>query len=287
MKLTNILALVFVVFLWGSSFTVLKIGVYELTPVTLAFLRFLIAIPFLIIITQGQHKNPFRKQFFKEWKKFSLLGLTGVTLYNILQNFGLQFTTASTASLIIASNPIFIAVLDHFYLKEKTALRLILGVFLAFLGIFLVIKPFEWSLHPMVLFGDLLCLGGALCWALYSVFSRKILSEYKASEITTYVMLFGTFFLLPFMLALEKFVLPTSLFIWLLLLFLGLFCSGLAYLLWGKALEEIPATKAGVFLYFIPVVSVSIAHFVLLEPIDIFFVVGTIFVMAGVAITEL
>lgn len=99
-------------------------------------------------------------------------------------------------------------------------------------------------------------------------------------------MIFGTLFLFPFLIVLEKQALPTSVWLWSLLFILSLFCSGVAYLLWYKALEVTPATKAGVFLFIIPVISVSIAQLVLLEHLDSLLAIGALLVMLGVVITE-
>jgi drug/metabolite transporter (DMT)-like permease len=287
MKLINILSLFFVVFLWGSSFALIKIGVEMIPPITLAFLRFLIAVPFLIGFTYLRNRHIFKRSILKDWKIFAFLGVTGVTLQNLLQNVGLQFTTASNASLIIGANPIFIALLDSVYLKEKVTLKLVSGVVLAFSGIVFVIKPTEWPLHPMMVAGDLLCLCSGFAWACYSVFTRKKLLKYGANEITTYSMVLGTLFLLPSSLVFEKLDLNISPMSWLILLYLGLLCSGLAFLLWSRALEDVSATKAGAFLFFIPVVSVMFAHFMLSEPWDILFAIGTLLVLMGVAMTEL
>lgn len=287
MKSASIIALLLVVLIWGSSFTVIKLGAEEIPPITLAFLRFAFALPFLLTLTYLQDRRTLRSQVFEDWKIFSILGLAGPALHNILQNLGLQYTSASNASLIIASNPIFITLLDRLYLKEKVTLRLVSGIALAFCGIIVVIRPEEWSLHPLVVFGDLLCLGSAIFWAFYSVYSRKAMSKYGANEVMTFSVFFGVFFLLPIAFTFEKPVLPASTWVWFLLLFLSLVCSGLAYLLWGKVLKDVPATKAGVFLFLIPIVSVVIAHFVLSETLDSIFIIGAFLVLVGVAITEI
>ncbi len=286
MKLKSALMLSFVVFLWGSSFTLLKLGLEEIPPITLAFLRFLIVLPFLIAFTYSQDKHALGRHILKDWRIFSMLGLTGVTLYHAFQNFGLQLTTASNSSLVISANPVFIALLDHFYLKERITLKRVFGITLAFLGVILVIRPVEWSLNPMRIIGDLLSLGAALSWAFYSVVGRRVLSNYGADKVTMFSIIFGTLFLLPSTFVLERPVLPSSAWIWFLLLVLSLFSSGLAYLFWIKALEAVSPTEAGVFLFFLPIVSVSIANFVLLESLDIFFAIGALLVMMGVVITE-
>lgn len=286
MKLKSVLMFAFVVFLWGSSFTLLKLGLEEMPPLTLAFLRFVIVLPFLVAFAYYRDKRTFNKSILRDWKTFSMLGLTGVTLYHAFQNLGLQLTTASNSSLIISANPAFIALLGYLYLEERITWKRVIGIALAFLGVVLVIRLFEWSLNPGGIVGDLLSLGAGLSWSLYSVLSRKVLSSYDADKVTLFSLIFGTLFLLPSAFALEEPVLPVSAWIWFLLLILSLFCSGLAYLFWSKALEEVSATEAGVFLFFLPVVSVSVAHFVLFEALDVLFAVGAIFVMIGVVITE-
>lgn len=286
MKTRSALMLSSVVFLWGSSFTLLKLGLEEIPPVTLAFLRFLVVLPFVVAFTYSQDKKAFGGQVLKEWKIFLALGLTGVTLYHVFQNFGLQLTTASNSSLIISANPVFIALLDHYYLKGRMTLKRVSGIAFAFLGVALIIRPVEWSLSPMRIIGDLLSLGSALSWAFYSVIGRDVLSRYGADRVTTFSLIFGTLFLFPGAFLLERPVLPRSSWVWFLLLILSLFCSGLAYLFWSKALEDVSATKAGVFLFFLPVVSVSVANLVLAESLDAFLALGALLVIIGVVITE-
>lgn len=219
-----------VVVLWGSSFTVLKLGLEEISPVTLAFLRFSLASPLFFASTCFQEKTLFVKSVFRDWKLLTALGLTGVTLYHSFQNVELRFTTASNSSLIISANPIFIALLDHFYLKTELTRKQVVGIVLAFSGSFLVIGPFRIIFHPAGVTGDLLSLGAALSWAFYFVLGKKMLSEYTAQEITTFSLVFGTLFLLPLLLLSEALSLPASLFSWVLLLLLSFLCSGVAYL---------------------------------------------------------
>lgn len=286
MKIKSFLMLSVVVFLWGSSFALLKLGLEEISPINLAFLRFLLVLPFFIAFTYFQDKHAFDKSIFRDWKILLTLGLTGVTLYHVFQKFGLRLTTASNSSLIISANPVFIALLDHFYLKEEMAWKRVFGMTLAFLGIILIIGPSRLTFDPMGVIGDLLSLGAGLSWAFYSVFGKKILPNYGAQRVTMFSMIFGTLFLFPILLVSEKPALPTSIWPWFLLLILSLLCSGVAYLFWYKALEDVSPTKVGVFLFFLPVVSVSVAHLILLESLDVSFAIGALFVMLGVIITQ-
>jgi len=286
MKIKSFLMLSVVVFLWGSSFTLLKLGLEEISPINLAFLRFLLVLPFFIAFTYFQDKHAFDKSIFRDWKILLTLGLTGVTLYHVFQNFGLRLTTASNSSLIISANPVFITLLDHFYLKEEMTRKRVFGMTIAFLGIILIIGPSRLTFDPMGVIGDLLSLGAGLSWAFYSVFGKKILANYGAQRVTMFSMVFGTLFLFPILLVSEKPALPTSIWLWFLLLILSLLCSGMAYLFWYKALEDVSPTKVGVFLFFLPVVSVSAAHLILLESLDVSFAIGALFVMLGVIITQ-
>jgi len=285
MKIKIFLMLSLVVLFWGSSYTLLKVGLEDLSPINLAFLRFLLALPLFAVVSYLQDKRVLDKSILQDWKPLAVLGLTGVTLYHTFQNIGLRFTTASNSSLIISANPVFIALLSHFHLKEKMAWKRVLGIGLAFFGIILIIGPLRLAFNPVGTIGDLLSLSAALSWAICSVLGKKILSRYGAQSVTVLSMIFGTLFLIPILLVTEKPAIPTSIWLWSLLLILSLLCSGVAYLFWYKALEEVPPTQAGVFLFFIPVISVSIAHLVLSEPLDVSFVVGAIFVMLGITLT--
>jgi len=286
MKLSIALILFLVVVLWGASFTVLKLGLEKIPPITLAFLRFLIPLPILTMFTCSKSKYTFSRDIRENWKIYSILGLTGVTLCHIFQNFGLRLTRVSNASLIIASSPIFMALLGHYYLKEEISFKRALGIALAFLGVLIIIRPFEWSLNPLNVIGSLLSLSTALCWASYSVLNRKILLRQNVNQVTTSSLIFGTLFLLPVALAFEKPMIPTSAWTWFLLLFLSLLCTGLGYLLYSKALEEVTATEVGIFQFFIPVVSVLIAHIVLLESMDAFLIIGALLILVGILFTE-
>lgn len=286
LRIRNYLMLSIVVFLWGSSFAMVKLGLEEISPLNLAFLRFLIALPFFIAFAYLKDRGIFDRSIFRDWKLLVVLGLTGVTLYHTFQNIGLQFTTVSNSSLIISANPIFITLLDHFYLKEKMTWKRVSGILIAFLGVIVIIGPLRLAFNPTGAFGDLLSLGAGLSWAVYSVFGKKVLPKYGAQRVTLFSMGFGTLFLFSILLISEKPALPTSLWLWMLLLILSLLASGLAYFLWYKALEELSATKAGVSLFFIPVIAVLVARLVLLESFDTSFVIGALLVMLGVIITE-
>lgn len=286
MKTKIVVMLSTVVVLWGSSFAFLKLGLEGIPPITLAFLRFLLATPFFAVYAYFRDRNIFHSPILRDWKILAFLGLTGITLYHTFQNVGLLFTSAANSSLIISANPVFIILLAHFYLRETVTWKQASGVVLAFVGVILIIGPVNLMFNPSNVIGDLLSLGAGISWAFYAVVSKELLQKYGAQQVTMFSMMFGTLFLFPILLVSETPTLPTSLWLWMLLGFLSVLCSGVAYLLWNKALEEIPATQGGVFLFFLPAVSILFAKLVLVETFDIYFVVGAALVMLGVLMIE-
>ncbi len=282
LKIKSALLLITTVFLWGSSFIFIKLGLEEIAPLTLALLRFAIATPFLLIlvkITSGF------KGLFTSWREMLILGLTGVTAYHAFQNIGMTLTSASESSIIIASNPILIALCGWYFLKEKLSHISVAGIIMAFLGVFIIVVRNGLSLSLSSTLGNLLCLGSVFSWTAYSVYGKHKLKETSANEITAYSSLFGTILLAPPALILEGLKLPTSTVPWVSLLALGFLCSCIAYLFWYKALEDLPASEAGSYLFLIPVIASTLAYFILGERLDPTFFFGALLVIVGLIMT--
>jgi len=281
-KIKSASLLIATVFLWGSSFVFIKLGLEEIAPLTLALLRFAIATPFLLIIvglTSGF------EGLFRGWKHMLILGLTGVTAYHAFQNIGMTMTSASESSIIIASNPILIALCSWYFLKEKISRIGAAGIMLAFFGVFTIVARSGLSLGFSSMLGNLLCLGSVFSWTAYSVYGKQKLKETSANEIAAYSSLFGAILLAPPALILEGLKLPTSTVPWVSLLALGFLCSGIAYLFWYKALEDLPASEAGSYLFLIPVIASTLAYFILGERLDTTFFFGASLVIVGVIMT--
>ena len=282
MKLKSTFLLIVTVLLWGSSFVFIKLGLEEVSPLTLALLRFAIATPFLLLLvwlTSGFGG------LVRGWKHMLILGLLGVTAYHAFQNIGMSMTSASESSIIIASNPIFIALCSRYFLKERLPTIGAAGILLAFLGVFTIFLRGGLSLTNSSTLGNALCLGSVFSWTAYSIYGKQRLRENNANEITAYSSLFGTIFLAPPALISEGLKLPNSLVPWVSLLALGFLCSGVAYLFWYKSLEALPASEAGSYLFLIPVVASTLAYFILDERLDPLFFLGALLVVIGVIMT--
>ena len=288
MKKKNLLMVLIIVLLWGSSFALIKLGLDQTPPITLAFLRFAMASPLLLIYTYLKKPASFKKSLLQDWKMFFILGLTGVTLPQIFQNVGLQSTSASNSSVIVASNPVWIILFSKFLLGEELTRIKVAGILFGFFGVIVVIMQGGVMniINSASVQGDLITLGSALCWALYSTLGKAHLQSHDAHWTTSLSMAFGTIMLIPFMMVTESPTIPSNPISWLYLIILGVFCSGLAYLWWYHILVDEEISKVGLFLFFIPIVSIAVANLLLFEIPNLNFLAGTFLVVLGIIIAE-
>ncbi|ADB58881.1 DMT family transporter [Archaeoglobus profundus] len=265
---------------WAGSFIAIKIALNYLDPCNLAFYRFLIATPIMLILFR-----PNLKIRLKDLPSLIILGLSGVTLLYVVQFTALELTTATKASILINTSVIFTAILSHIFLREGMNVRKILGILIAFLGVFLVVSNGQINFTPNL--GDLLMIFDGLLWAIYTVLGKAMLKSYRVEHLTTYAFALGTAMLFPF--ALSKGLanpFEMSLGAILSLLYLSILCSVFAYLAWYYALKALPATNVAVFTYLIPLFTALLAYVLLKEEITMFTALGGILIVLGVYFVE-
>lgn len=282
------LLLILVSFVWAGSFIVVNITTKEIDPVSLGFLRFLVATPLMFLLLFTRKKNLSIPK--KEIPWLIVLGLTGVTLLYLFQFVGIDYTNASTSAVLINTNVIFIALLSGLFLHETLTSIRITGIALSFLGVIVImfstIAWNEFAFTNLFFVGCLLMLLSALCWALYSFVGKRLLENYDGIVITTYAFALGTVFYLPFVAtSLVPVLQHTSLNGWLAVLYLSLVCSVFGYLGWYYALKHTDASKAAVFLNFIPLFTIIMSFF-LGEPLTVFFLLGAILIICGVYLAQ-
>lgn len=280
--------LILVSFVWAGSFIVVDITTKEMDPIDLGFLRFLVATPLMILIVVLRKKPLLLPK--KELPWLVVLGLTGVTLLYLFQFLGIHFTNAPTASVLINTNVIFIAILSGLFLHETLTRKRVAGIVLSFLGVFVImfsdISKQALTFDNLFFIGGILMLLSAFCWALYSFVGKRLLKTYDEFVITTYAFGLGTLFYIPFVvLHLGPVLLQTSLNGWLAVLYLALTCSIFGYLGWYYALKHIDASKAAVFLNFIPLFTILMSFF-LGTSLTWFFLLGAALIIYGVYITQ-
>jgi drug/metabolite transporter (DMT)-like permease len=274
---------------WGGSFIATKYALQDVSPITVVWLRFGIGFVILgaAVLLRGQFSLPSKG----ELGYFTLLGFIGITFHQWLQSTGLVTSQASTTAWIVATTPIFMALLGWLALREKLRLWQIAGIILAACGVLLVVSKGDLAALARGRFGepgDLLILISAPNWAVFSVLSRRGLQRTSATRMMFYVM--GT-----------GWVLTTILFLlgpgiteirrlsfdgWLGILFLGIFCSGLAYIFWYDALQTLMVAQAGAFVYLEPFVTVVFAALLLSEPLLAASLIGGGIILVGVWLVQ-
>ena len=280
--------LVLVSFVWAGSFIVVDIVTHEVDPIDLGFLRFLVATPLMIMIAVLRKKPLSIPK--KELPWLIILGLTGVTFLYLFQFLGIHFTNAPTASVLINTNVIFIAILSGLFLHETLTRKRIAGIILSFIGVIVImfsdILKQEWSFDNLFYIGGILMLLSAFCWAIYSFVGKRLLKTYDEFVITTYAFGFGTLFYIPFVVShLDLVLQQTSLNGWLSVLYLALTCSLFGYLGWYYALKHIDASKAAGFLNLIPLFTILMSFF-LGTSLTWFFLLGAALILYGVYLTQ-
>lgn len=287
-KLPTYASLVFVAVLWAGATVSAKIGLREFTPILLSTLRFLVATPVLILVCKQKNEGLRIRNPARDLPVFMVLALSGVTLFYALQYNSLLYTTAAIGSIVVNTNPIFIALLSALVHKERMGLKKVLGIFISFLGLCIVVTNGELSslnADSSAIYGAFVMLIAAICWAVYTVAGKQILREYSPVTSTTITFMIGTLCFLP-LLRNSEFPERISPIGWFSVFYLGIASGVVGYLLYNRALTKLEASEAGVFLYTIPVFAMMLSAIFLGEVITPVIVIGAALVIYGIYLTE-
>lgn len=238
------------VFLWASAFPFTKMALFYFTPHALGFVRYLSASLCLLFI--GKRKKIGLPQS-KDIPKFLFSGGMGFFLYMITFNTGSGYLTSATSSVIISIAPILTALMSYMLLEEKISFLGWIAIFIEFLGIvFLALWRNKLSLNV----GIIWMLLAATSLAVYNITQREMTKKYTSFQSTTYSIIGGTILLSIFMPESIPQVINAPLKAWMIIIYLGIFPSALAYFLWGKALLSANVTtEVTNFMFITPLLS--------------------------------
>jgi drug/metabolite transporter (DMT)-like permease len=277
--------LIAVVF-WGASFIATKQALEELKPLVIILIRQLLGIGLLASIAV-QQKRSFAVNI-KDHKWIVVLSCIA-SFHLWIQVTGLQFTSASNTGWIIGITPVFMVLLAYVFFKEKISAIQAIGIMIAFAGLLLLVSRGDFSSIGIISNkGDLLVLLSSFTWAVYSLIGKKITINYPPIMTILFLFIMMSVIIGPFTINRENFsgVINLTLTGLISVLFLGIFCSGIAYVLWAQALSEMPATKVGAFLYLEPFVTVFAARVFLTEQISLLTFVSGLIILGGVILVN-
>ncbi|WP_053363255.1 DMT family transporter [Bacillus sp. FJAT-27251] len=270
---------------WGSAFIAGKVAVESFEPATVAFLRFLgaaiLLFPLMLVMEKDRQKPDWR-----DYGLFAVLGLTGIALYNICFFLATKHAPVIKSSLFIAANPVLIVLLSGLFLKEKISGNNIAGMMIALTGVAFIITNghlldlFKIGFEPI----DFVLMGALVSWALYSVVGKIVLNKFSSVESTTYAVMFGTIFLLPFAVAETSWqdIQHASLSAWLSIAHMSIFVTVVSFIMYYNGIKEVGAAKASIFINVMPVSAVIMATLFLGETFTWAHAIGAAFVLSGV-----
>jgi drug/metabolite transporter (DMT)-like permease len=214
-----------------------------------------------------------------------LLALTGVTALYILQFTGVSLTSATSAAVLINTNVLFIAVLARFVFAERFTSRKVLGLVCGFAGVALLVTRGSLSLTGAWA-GNLLVVGSAFCWAVYSVAGKHVIERSDPLAVNGVVFFLGTVLFLPFVYD-ELCCVHLTVTHVAVITYLALACSIFAYVAWYDALSRTEASKVAIFLNLIPLFTFVLAGiFDVAEEVSPSLVAGAALILAGVYLSE-
>jgi drug/metabolite transporter (DMT)-like permease len=274
---------------WGGTFVAARVVSREASPFSAAFLRFVVASIFLLILmtkTNGGMVLFERKPFIP----LLTLGLTGVFAYNFFFFLGLKTVTASRASLIIAANPAFIALFSCIIFREKLGFLRASGIVISVFGAIVVVLRGD----PTAIFegklglGELCIFGCVASWVAYSLIGKVAMKNSSPLQAVTSACVIGMACL--FFPALGEGLVENAVHlsadVWLGIVYLGFFGSALGFIWYYEGILSIGPARTGVFINIVPVSGVLLAYIFLHEVPDASLIAGAFLIVCGVYLTN-
>ncbi|AGE79206.1 TPA: DMT family transporter [Bacillus thuringiensis] len=273
--------------IWGGMYVVSKYVLDFIPPLTLVWLRFIIAFVVLYGILKLAEKKQKKKVTIrkKDWLLFAWIGFIGYFISITCQFIGTKLSDAHTGSLVTSATPAFMVIFAALILKEKLTARRLLSTIIATIGVIIVIG---WDIEIGSYFiGTIILVGAAITWALLSIYVKIASIQFSSLVITTYAIFFSLFFITPFMIwELQTSSIGTvNTYVILGVLYLGIVSTAGAFFLWNKGLELIDASIGSLFFFFQPIVGSLLGWLLLNETLNSNFFIGGILIICSVLIT--
>jgi drug/metabolite transporter (DMT)-like permease len=274
---------------WGGTFIAGRVLARSVGPFSGAFLRFAVASLCLSAIVL-RHEKALSRPSVKHVLVLLLMGMTGIFSYNVFFLKGLKLIEAGRASIIIACNPIFIALMSAVFFRERLNGLKLTGIVVSVSGAITVIARGDLSalLAGGFGWGEVYIFGCVASWVAYSLLGKAVMSSLSPLLAVTYSSVAGTLCLLPAALMEDlKRAAAYPLDAWVSIFYLGFFGTVLGFVWYYQGIQRIGPVRAGLFINFVPVFALLLAFLILKEPVTPSLLIGAVLVSSGVYLTTL
>ena len=269
--------------IWGLAFVAIRRAVFELSPVSLTLLRWVIVAAVFLALAPviGRPKVPFDRH---DMPRLLLLGFASVGGYHLSLNYAETIVSSGLAGLLISFGPVFAVLLSAAWLKEKVGLRLGLALVLAVLGA-VMLSATSSDLTYLYVTGPMAVILAAFMYAMFAVASKPLVLKYGAFPVAIWAAVVGTVMILPLAsmrLLVEAIALSWE--GWVSVLYLSILSTVVANIILYTLISKRAVSALSVQLYLIPIVSVVGGILLLGEAVTFFTVIGGALLLGGVAL---
>ena len=281
--------------IWGTSFLASKYTLKVWGPFTASALRFAVALVGMLLILPGMGFPIQIPKSKRAWTQIFWVGLTGFGVLFPMQLAGLMWIPSSLSASIMLTSPLFVLLLSTGFLQEALSLKKIIAIFIGIIGGVILMNPANlpestWSVDaiPHLIKGIGLSLGASLSLAISVLVTRKASREIDSTSLTFWSMAVGVIFLLPCTLSEgPKTYSPLELsHATIALLFLALFCSVFAFLLWNRAIKMTVPQNIASTMHIKTPVAVVLGAVVANETLSTPVIAGTLFISLAVWLSQ-
>lgn len=278
---TYISGVITAVVIWSLSFIATKISLNSFPPLTLGALRFIFTTIILGLILILRHEN-IKKIKFRDMFRIIFSGILGMTIYFSLENSGVRLSTASDAALIIASYPIITLVIEIIVYNKNVSWISFASVGMTMAGVYLIVNEGAQVGGTGRLTGNLILVSAGIIWSIYNFITKEVVNRYPVILITFWQSFSGSIAFLPLAYTEHELWKAPDLSSILALIYLTLFCSVLAFMLYSYGLKNTPASTAVMLMNLVPVLGVFFAVFLINEHINFWQIFGGVIVVSGI-----
>ena len=279
-NLTDYIFLIVLALIWASAFFNIKIATYSYGPVTIAFLRILLgAIP---VVGLCLFKKIKIEAFSKDWHWFASIGIINLVIPFFLIAYGVQKVQSNLAAILMASTPLSATILAHIFTdNEKINFIKVIGVLIGFSGIIFLFSD-DILINENNIFSALLILGGSTFYVIGGLLTLKV-SNKKNENVTASILIWATIFLIPIVAYTEQpWNLKPRLDSTISLIYLGIFSTGIAWLMRFRILKNNGLVFQAQVAYLIPIFGIILGYVFLGEIITPKVIVAVAAVVLGI-----